>query len=58
MKKKNINDQILKDYFFIRIHQPYLAKSLHDSDESKNDQIIKHINNGLIELRNSINSNS
>ena len=33
-----------------------LAKSLYDSDEIKNYEIIKHINNGLTELRNSINS--
>ena len=35
---------------------PYLAKCLYDSDKIKNDEIIKHIYNGLIELRNSINS--
>ena len=30
--------------------------NIYDSDEIKNDEIIKHINNGLTELRNSINS--
>ena len=52
---KNINEQIFRDYF---LHQTpsYLTKDLYDSDEIKNDEIIKNINNGLIELRNSIKS--
>ena len=33
-----------------------MTKFLYDSDEIKNGEIIKHINNGLIKLRNSINS--
>ena len=31
------------------------SKSLYDSGENKNDENIKHINHGLIELRNFIN---
>ena len=54
-KDKNINEQIFKDYFFYQFPS-YLAKMLYDSDKIKNNEIIKHINNGLIEVRNSINS--
>ena len=34
----------------------YLAKSLYDKDKIKNDEIVKHINDGFIKFRNSINS--
>ena len=33
----------------------YLVESLYDCNKIRNEEIIKHINNGLIELRNSIN---
>ena len=55
IEEKNINEQIFKDYFFYQTLS-YLAKSLHGGGKIKNDEIIKHINNGIIELRNSINS--
>ena len=42
--------------FFFNQTPSYLAKILYESDEIKNDEAIKHINNRLIELRNSINS--
>ena len=56
MKKKNINEKIFKDFFFFNQTPSYSAKILYESDEIKNDEVIKHINNRLIELRNSINS--
>ena len=47
------NEQIFKKFF---CQTPsLLAKKLCDSDETKNDDIIKHIKNRLTELRNSIN---
>ena len=55
-EEKNTNEQTFLEYFFYQA-PAYLAKSLHDNDKIKNDEIIKHINNGLIKLRNSINSN-
>ena len=45
----------LKIFFFCQTPS-FLVKSLYDSDKIKKNRIIKHINNGLIELRNSINS--
>ena len=50
---KKINDLKFKDFFYQALS--YLAKCLYDADKIKNNEIIKHINNGLIELRNSIN---
>ena len=43
----------LEIIFFFKLHR---ANVLYDNDEIKNDEIIKNINNRLIELRNSINS--
>ena len=54
-EEKNINEQIFRDYFLYQTSS-YLTKVLYDSDEIKNDEFIKHTNNGLIDLRNSINS--
>ena len=53
--EKNINEQIFRNYF---LHQTlsHLKKVLYESDEIANYEIIKNVNNGLIELRNSINS--
>ena len=52
---KNINEEIFR-YYFLYQTPSYLTKVLYDSDEIKNNEIIKNINNGMIELRNSINS--
>ena len=52
---KKINDLKFKDFFYQA--PSYLAKCLYDADKIKNNEIIKHIKNGLIELRNSINRN-
>ena len=50
--KKNINEQIFKDYLFN--HTPlFLEKEL--CNNSKNDEIVKHINDALIELKKDIN---
>ena len=49
---KKINDQKFKDFLYQA--PSYSAKCLYVPDKIKNDEIIKHINNGLIELRNSI----
>ena len=54
-EEKNVNEQIFRDNSLFQ-SRSYLTKVLYDSDEIKNDKIIKNINNGLIELRNSINS--
>ena len=51
--KNNIDEQIFRDYFLYQTPS-YLKKVLYDSDEIENDEIIKNINNGLIELRNSV----
>ena len=54
-EEKSINEQIFRDYFIYQTPS-YLRKVLYNSDEIKDDEIIKNINNRLIELRNSINS--
>ena len=52
---KNINEQIFRDFFLYQTPS-YLTKVLYDSNEIKNNKIIKHINNGLIKIVTSINS--
>ena len=54
-EEKNINEQIFRNYLLYQTPS-YLTKVLYDRDEIKNNEIIKNINNGMIELRNSINS--
>ena len=54
-EEKDINEKIFRDYFLYQTAS-YLTKVLYDSGEIKNDKIIKNINNGLTELKNSINS--
>ena len=53
--EKNINEEIFRNYFLYQTLS-YLKKVLYESDEIANYEIIKNVNNGLIELRNSINS--
>ena len=54
-ESKNINEQIFRDCFLYQTPS-YLTKVLYDSNEIKNNKIIKHINNGSIKTGNSINS--
>ena len=54
-EEKNINEQIFRNYLLYQTPS-YLTKVLYDRDEIKNNEIIKNTNNGMIELRNSINS--
>ena len=53
MKKKNINEQILKGY--LGYESPsFLVKDLCESNQNKNDMIVKYLNESLINLRNNI----
>ena len=54
-EEKSMQEQIFRHYFFYQTRS-YLTKDLYHSDATKNDEHIKNINNGLTELRNSINS--
>ena len=54
-EEKIIKEQIFRDYFLYQTPS-YLTKILYGNDGIKNCEIIKSINNGLIELRNSINN--
>ena len=54
-EEKDTNEKMFRDYFLYQTAS-YLTKVLYDSGEIKNDKIIKNINNGLTELKNSINS--
>ena len=50
--EKNINEQIFKEYFFY--HAPlFLAKEC-NRDQNINNEIVKHINDALTELRKDI----
>ena len=51
--EKNINEKIFRNYFLYQTLS-YLEKVLYESDEIANYEIIKNVNNELIELRNSI----
>ena len=42
------------ELIFFYQNPSYLTKQLYDSDQTKNDEIIKNINDGFIELRNAI----
>ena len=53
--KKNISEQILKEYFFFK-YSIILEKELHNSDKTKNDETIKHSNDSFIELKRDINT--
>ena len=55
MNKKIQLNKYFKIVLFYR-SPSYLAKSLYDSEDIKNDRIIKNINELLINLKNSINS--
>ena len=53
--KKNINEEIFKGYFFNHT-QLFLAKELYNSNENVNDEIVKDVNDSLIELKKDINT--
>ena len=54
--EKNINDQAFKEYSFLSCDDHLFYIILYDVDNKiKNDAIIKHINNGLIKLKDPIN---
>ena len=54
-EKKYINEQIFND--LMNFHYPsFLVKDLYEENQIKNDKIEKNINESLINLRNSINS--
>ena len=53
---KNMNEQIFKEYFFYYTLS-FLAKKLYNSNQYGNDQIVKHINDLLIELKKGISIN-
>lgn len=50
MKKKNVN-RLFKLYFYYQYPSP-LAKELDKGNQIKNDKIVKHLNESLIDLRN------
>ena len=52
--EKNLNEEISKGYFLN--HTPlFLAKELYNSNQNVNDEILKDINDSLIELKKDIN---
>ena len=50
----NINTEILNKYFK---HQnpTFLLKDLHKANKSKDEKIVNHVNDALIDLRNTVN---
>ena len=54
MRKKYINQQIFTEYYFHHTSL-LLAKELYNSNQIINDEIVKHINDALIELKKDIN---
>ena len=56
IKKKNTNEQIFNEFF--NYHYPsLLVKDLYEDNLNKNEKLVKNINESLINLINSINSN-
>ena len=52
---KSINEEIFKVYFLN--HTPlFLAKEFYNSNQNINDEVVKHINDSLIELKKDINT--
>ena len=54
MIKKNKNKQIFKEYFFYHTSL-FVGKEWYNSDQNTNGEIVKHINDVLIELKKDIN---
>ena len=55
MKKKNMNDQIFREYFNYQ-STSFLSKDFYVVNQNKNDIIVKYLTELLIDLRNSFNS--
>ena len=53
-EEKNMNEQIFKEYFGYE-SPSFLIKDLYESNQNKNDMIVKYLNESLIDLRNNIN---
>ena len=54
--KKDINNKIFLNYF--RYQNPlFLVRDLISAEQDKNEKLVNNINDGLIDLRNSVNRN-
>ena len=54
--KKDINNKIFLSYF--RYQNPlFLVRDLISAEQDKNEKLVNNINDGLIDLRNSVNRN-
>ena len=54
MMKKNVNIETFNECF--KYQNPiYLLKDLYEADKAKNEKIVKHINDALIDLRDAVN---
>ena len=52
--KKDINNKIFLNYF--RYQNPlFLVRDLISAEQDKNEKLVNNINDGLIDLRNSVN---
>ena len=56
-EEENINKQICKEYFGYE-SPSFLVRDLYESNQNKNDMIIKYLNESLIDLRKNFNINS
>ena len=54
-EEKNINEEILHEFFNNR-YSLFLVKGFYEDNQNKNEKLVKNINESLINLRNSINS--
>ena len=52
--KKNVNIETFNEYFKYQ-NPTYLLKDLYEADKAKNEKIVKHINDALIDLRDAVN---
>ena len=55
IEEKNINEEIFKEDFSYE-SPSFLVKDLYESNQNKNYMIVKYLNESLIDLSNSINS--
>ena len=49
--EKNINKQISEEFIYFYHNPLFLAKELYDSNKNVNDEIVKHINDSLIDFK-------
>ena len=54
MMKKNMNIKTFNEYFKCQ-NPTYLLNDLYETDKAKNEKIVNHVNDALIDLRNAIN---